>query len=51
MPLYLPVRTGAAVTGNLGLLTRQVYRCVDGERVLSAAGPEHEALLETHRGP
>ncbi len=50
MPLYLPVRSGAAVTGNLGLLTRQVYACTGGERVLTAAGPEHEALLETHRG-
>ena len=37
-------------TGNLGLLTRQVYACTGGERVLTAAGPEHEALLETHRG-
>src|SRR5689334_20181380 len=51
LPLYLPVRSGPAVVGNLGLLTRQVYRCVDGEPVLSPAGPEHEAVLEAHRGP
>ena len=38
LPLYLPVRSGGAVVGNLGLLTRQVYRCVDGEPVLSPAG-------------
>jgi elongation factor G len=51
LPLYLPVRSGSAVTGNLGLLTRQVYRWVDGEQVVSPAGPEHEAALEAHRGP
>jgi elongation factor G len=51
LPLYLPVRSGQAVTGNLGLLTRQVYGCTGGTRVLTPAGPEHEALLEAHRGP
>jgi elongation factor G len=51
MPLYLPVRSGSAVVGNLGLLTRQVYRCSDGQPVLTPAGPEHEPLLEGHRGP